>query len=95
MKTDLTHQDTNRAGPRDAANVVELCTGDEDGGTTTVAVELGHSRQDTERYPEVPPESEQARRVAIERQKAEDLLFDTPSEDTENQGIGGSGETYQ
>ncbi|KAF4240504.1 hypothetical protein CNMCM8980_001153 [Aspergillus fumigatiaffinis] len=78
----------NRAGTRDAAIAVELCTGDEDGGTTTVAVELGHSRQDTERYPAVPPDPEQARRVAIERQKAEDLLFDTPSEDTEDQRIG-------
>ncbi|KAH1519476.1 hypothetical protein CDV57_01297 [Aspergillus fumigatus] len=83
-----THQDINRAGTRDAAVADELWNSDEDGGTTTVAVELGPSPQDTERYPAVLPGPEQAHRVAIERQQAEDLLFDTPLEDTEDQGIG-------
>jgi hypothetical protein len=83
-----THQGINRAGTRDAAIADELWNSDEDGGITTVAVELGPSPQDTERYPAVLPDPEQAHRVAVERQEARDLLFDTPLEDTEDQEIG-------
>jgi hypothetical protein len=54
----------------------------------TIAIEFGPSRHDTERYPAVLPDSKQTRRVAIEKQNAEDLLLDTPSEDTEDHGIG-------
>ncbi|GFG10588.1 hypothetical protein IFM5058_05002 [Aspergillus udagawae] len=82
-----TYQDINRAGTRDAAIADELWHGDEDGGAAT-AVELGPSPEVTERYPAVLPDPEQAHRVAIERQEAEDLLFDTPLEDTEDQEIG-------
>lgn len=48
---------------RNAAIADELWDGDEDGGTTVVAVELGPSPQDTERHPAVLPDPEQAQRV--------------------------------
>ncbi|KAL2810079.1 hypothetical protein BJX63DRAFT_329670 [Aspergillus granulosus] len=50
-----------------------------DGGEQpTGASKLGPFQQDTEQYPANLPDPEQAQREAIERQKEEDLLFDTP-----------------
>jgi hypothetical protein len=89
MKNRQTHQDINRAGTRDAAIADELWDGDEDGVATAGAAELGSSQQDSDhRCPAHLPDPEQAQREAIGRQEAEDLLFDTPLEDTEDQEIG-------
>ncbi|KAL4954728.1 hypothetical protein BDW69DRAFT_183210 [Aspergillus filifer] len=62
---------------------------DLDAETTAGAVELGPSQQDTGRYTADLSDPEQAQREAIERQKEENLLFDTHKlEETADQEMG-------
>ncbi|KAL4735598.1 hypothetical protein BDV11DRAFT_173708 [Aspergillus similis] len=78
MKNRPTHRDINPAGTLYAAVADEPWGSDEDSGTTAAAAELGPSQQDTERSAADLSDPEQAQRVAIAEQEAEDLLFDTP-----------------
>ncbi|KAL4749608.1 hypothetical protein BDW72DRAFT_177803 [Aspergillus terricola var. indicus] len=89
MKNRPTHRDINPAGTLYAAVADEPWGSDEDSGTTAAAAELGPSQQDTERSAADLSDPEQAQRVAIARQEAEDLLFDTPHtlEEIEDQEI--------
>jgi hypothetical protein len=78
MKNWPTHRDINPAGTLDAAIADEPWGSDENSGTMAAAAELGLSHQDTKQSAADLSDLEQAQQVAIARQEAEDLLFDTP-----------------